>query len=438
MLACQSGLRLAAVASPLVAAAPAAARAFSTRAASPTASIASRFGWRQAAEDNRNRLAMIAAGSAALFAGGLALNYTFGSHVAQCETTVSKEDPMYRSKENKPVQKPHDGEPHHEEITVFAGSANRKLAESICEHLGTHLGKVALGRFADGEVSLRIQESIRGKDVYIVQPTSPPVNENLMELLLMISTCRRASAKRITAVVPYYGYARQDRKMSSRVPISAADVARLLETMGVDRVVAVDLHCGQIQGFFGPRVPVDNLEAQVIGLEYFLTKPLVKPVVVSPDAGGVYRARKFQEGLINHGVEDVAIAMLIKQRDRPNQVARMDLVGQVAGSDCIIVDDMIDTAGTLCEAARELKKHGALRVFAFATHGLLSGPAKARIQASPLEEVIVTDSIQHNPEDGKECPKLTQLSIAVLIADAIRRIHQKESLHDLFGMSPEA
>lgn len=346
-----------------------------------------------------------------------------------------EDDPLIRSVKGEKVYKEKrvlDRETRKEEILVLSGNSNIPLAEAIVSHMGTNLGKIALGRFADGEVSLRILESVRGKDVYIVQPTSPPVNENLMELLLMISTCRRASAKRITAVVPYYGYARQDRKMNSRVPISAADVARLIETMGVDRVVAVDLHCGQIQGFFGPRVPVDNLGAQMIGEDSFVRMGLEKVVVISPDAGGVYRARKFQEGLLTRGVEDVGLAMLIKQRSEANKIDRMDLVGSVAGSDCIIVDDMIDTAGTLCEAARELKKHGAKRVFAFATHGLFNGPAVKRIEDSPLEEVIVTDSIKLR-DNAKECKKIRQLSISVLIADCIRRIHQKESLNVLFG-----
>jgi len=317
---------------------------------------------------------------------------------------------------------------------MFSGNANPLLSKAISERLGTSLGKVHVKRFADGEVSLQFIDSLRGKDVYIIQPTAPPVNEHLMELLLMISTCRRASAKKITAVIPYYGYARQDRKMSSRVPISAADVARMLEAMGVDRVISVDLHCGQIQGFFGPRVPVDNLEASIIGMEYFCQKELVKPVIVSPDAGGVYRARKFQEGLVSRDIEDAGIAMLIKQRATPNEIERMDLVGSVADSDVIIVDDMIDTAGTLCEAARELRKHGARRIYAFATHGLFSGPAIKRIEDSPLEEVVVTDSIKQR-EDVGQCSKITQLSIAVLVADAIRRVHQKESLHDLFNLN---
>ncbi|CAG9473470.1 phosphoribosylpyrophosphate synthetase [Plasmodium vivax] len=334
--------------------------------------------------------------------------------------------PLWRSEEKRPIEKM-------ENAILFSGSSNPLLSKDIADHLGTILGRVHLKRFADGEVSMQFLESIRGKDVYIIQPTCPPVNENLIELLLMISTCRRASAKKITAVIPYYGYARQDRKLSSRVPISAADVARMIEAMGVDRVVAIDLHSGQIQGFFGPRVPVDNLEAQLIGLDYFTKKDLYKPVIVSPDAGGVYRARKFQDGLNHRGISECGIAMLIKQRTKPNEIEKMDLVGNVYDSDVIIVDDMIDTSGTLCEAAKQLKKHGARRVFAFATHGLFSGPAIDRIENSPLEEVVVTDTVKSN-KNIDSCKKITKLSVSVLVADAIRRIHQKESLNDLFNI----
>eukprot|EP00922_Rhytidocystis_sp_ex-Travisia-forbesii_P022157 GHVS01032443.1.p1 GENE.GHVS01032443.1~~GHVS01032443.1.p1 ORF type:complete len:558 (+),score=129.65 GHVS01032443.1:240-1913(+) len=346
--------------------------------------------------------------------------------------------PLWRSEQNQPFEK------KMEDALIFCGNSNRPLAESVADCLGTKLGRVSVQRFADGEVSMQFLDSLRGKDVYIIQPTAPPVNENLMELLFMISTCRRSSARKITAVIPYYGYARQDRKLSSRVPISAADVARMIECMGVDRVVAVDLHCGQIQGFFGPRVPVDNLEAQLIGLEYFTEEQVLQnPVVVSPDAGGVYRARKFQKGLIARGHKDCGIAMLIKQRPRANEIERMDLVGTVTGSDVVIVDDMIDTAGTLCEAAKELKQRGAKRVFAFATHGLFSGPAIQRIHSSALEKVVVTDTLKCRelttsaPRGGgdlEEVGKIKRISVAVLLADTIRRLHQKESLHDLFDV----
>ena len=253
-----------------------------------------------------------------------------------------------------------------------------------------------------------------------------------MELLLLVSTMRRASAERITCVIPYYGYARQDRKMTARVPISAADVARLLEAMGVDRVVAVDLHCGQIQGFFGPRVPVDNLDAGTVGVSYFAAKGLVNPVVVSPDAGGVYRAKQFREGLNALAPSlDTGLAMIIKQRMRAGQIERMDLVGSVEGADAVIVDDMIDTAGTLCTAAANLKANGARKVFAFASHGLFSGPASDRIARSVLEEVVVTNTIPLKA-GAKANEKIVQLSVAPLLAEAIKRVHLKQSVSELF------
>jgi len=316
-------------------------------------------------------------------------------------------------------------------IKIFSGQANRKLAIEIANHLGVNLGKIQVARFSDGEVNVQVNENVRGKDVYIVQPTCPPTNENLMELLLMVSTMRRSSAQRITAVIPYYGYARQDRKMQARVPISAADVARLLEAMGVDRVIAVDLHCGQIQGFFGPRVPVDNLDGGIIGVAYFGDKELQNPVVVSPDAGGVYRAKKFREGLAHKYEMDAGLAMIIKQRAKANAVEKMDLVGNVDDSDVIIVDDMIDTAGTLCKAADTLVEKGARRVFAFASHGLFSGPASDRITRSSLAEVVVLNSVPLN-EESENNEKITQLSAAHLVAQAIYNIHQKKSISALF------
>jgi ribose-phosphate pyrophosphokinase len=287
----------------------------------------------------------------------------------------------------------------------------------------------------------------------------------LMELLLMVSTLRRASARRITVVIPYYGYARQDRKMQvlynrlytkgyahtvdrttystslsslcitspkARVPISAADVARLMEAMGVDRVIAVDLHCGQIQGFFGPRVPVDNLDGGIVGLDYFGSKDLHNPVVVSPDAGGVYRAKKFKEGLEQkYDMQDLGLAMIVKQRARAGSVDQMDLVGDVRDCDCILVDDMIDTAGTLCKAADVLVANGARRVFAFASHGLLSGPGNDRIAHSSLEEVVILNTIPTSPQRAAN-EKLTELSVAPLLAQAIFNIHAKKSISALF------
>lgn len=318
---------------------------------------------------------------------------------------------------------------------IFSGNANRELAKDISEYLGVDKAKMQVGRFADGECKIRINENIRGKDVYIIQPTCPPVNENLMELLLMISTMRRSSAKRITAVIPYYGYARQDRKMRARVPISAADVAKLLESMGVDRVVAIDLHCGQIQGFFSPNVPVDNLDGGYVGVQYFGIKDLETPCVVSPDAGGVYRAKKFRDDLQRLTDSDIPMAMIVKQREKANAVSRMDLVGSVEGKDCILVDDMIDTAGTLCKAAAELKKAGARRVYAFASHGLFSGPANTRISESGLDEVVVANTIPLDDNTAQN-PKITQVSVAPLLGEAIARIHAKTSVSSLFDNCP--
>lgn len=322
---------------------------------------------------------------------------------------------------------PSDGD-----MVLFSANANPELAAEIAALLGTNLGNITVARFADGEVNVQVHDNVRGKDVFIIQPTSPPVNEHLMELLLLVSTMRRASAERITCVIPYYGYARQDRKMTARVPISAADVARLLEAMGVDRVVAVDLHCGQIQGFFGPRVPVDNLDAGSVGVSYFASKGLDNPVVVSPDAGGVYRAKQFREGLnVLAPKLDASLAMIIKQRPKAGQIEQMDLVGSVNDSDVVIVDDMIDTAGTLCTAASNLKANGARRVFAFASHGLFSGPASDRISRSALEEVVVTNTIPLKAS-AKANEKIVQLSVAPLLAEAIKRVHLKQSVSELF------
>lgn len=321
---------------------------------------------------------------------------------------------------------------HSAGLKLFSGNGNMGLSLEVAKVLGINLGKATVGRFADGEVNVMIHENVRGKDVYIIQPTCPPVNDNLMELLLMVSTLNRASARRITVVIPYYGYARQDRKMQARVPISAADVARLLEAMGIDRVIAVDLHCGQIQGFFGPRVPVDNLDGGIVGIDYFGDKDLHNPVVVSPDAGGVYRAKKFKEGLTHKfDMHDIGLAMIIKQRARAGTVDKMDLVGEVKDCDCIIVDDMIDTAGTLCKAADVLVAKGAKRVFAFASHGLLSGPGNDRIANSKMEECVILNTIPSSPQRSAN-EKLTELSVAPLLAQTIFNIHAKKSISALF------
>jgi ribose-phosphate pyrophosphokinase len=321
-----------------------------------------------------------------------------------------------------------------QDIKLFSGRANPELAKEIAGLLNIDLGRITIKGYADGEIGIQVLDNVRGKEVFIVQPTCPPgVNDNLIELLLMISTMRRASANQITAIIPYYGYARQDRKMASRVPISAADVACLMESMGVDRVVAVDLHCGQIQGFFGPRTPCDNLEGQIVGLEYFASLGLNSETtkVISPDAGGVYRAKSFRDGLAERGI-DAGLAMIIKQRVKANAIERMDLVGEVDGSDVIIVDDMIDTAGTLCHAAGELKQRGAKRVYAFATHGVLSGPAYDRIGKSVLEKVVVCNTIPLDTTKNHN-NKIVQRSIAPLLADAIRRIHSHSSVSALFA-----
>lgn len=317
-------------------------------------------------------------------------------------------------------------------LKLFSGNGNMTLSLEIAKLLGVNLGRATVSSFADGEINVMVHENVRGKDVYIIQPTCPPVNNNLMELLLMVSCLNRASARRVTVVIPYYGYARQDRKMQARVPISAADVARLLEAMGVDRVIAVDLHCGQIQGFFGPRVPVDNLDGGIVGIDHFGGKDLHNPVIVSPDAGGVYRAKKFKEGLAyKYGWEDVGIAMIIKQRARAGSVDQMDLVGDVKDCDCIIVDDMIDTAGTLCKAADVLVDQGARRVFAFASHGLLSGPGNDRIANSSMEECVILNTIPSTPQRAAN-DKLVELSVAPLLAQTIFNIHAKRSISALF------
>jgi len=333
-----------------------------------------------------------------------------------------------------------DAEAVSRRCALFAGNSNRDLAEQTGKFLGLPLSDVQVGRFADGEVNIKVNETVRDKDVYILQPVcgrqsdKRSVNDSLMELLLLISTMRRASANKITAVIPYYGYARQDRKMASRVPISAADVAALISTMGVDRVISVDLHCGQIQGFFPPTVPVDNLNAGIVGAYYFAEKSdLTKPVVVSPDAGGVARAKEFRRVLESQGHSGAGLAMIIKQRAAANQIEKMDLVGQVDGCDCIIVDDIVDTAGTLCEAAAQLKQHGARKIYAFITHGLLNGPAPDRLKKSSMDQLVVTNTVPLRPECAS-LENVKQLSLAPLLAETIRRNIQNESLGpNMFG-----
>ena len=351
-------------------------------------------------------------------------------------------NPFNRSINNEPVY-PLDSEKS-KDFLLFSGSANPSLAKDISTHLSKPLSSITLDRFADGECNIQIQESVRGKNVYIIQPTCKPVNDNIMELILTISALKRASAKKIIAVIPYYGYARADRKMLSRIPISAADVAKILETFGVSHVVCVDLHCGQIQGFFGPTVSVDNLESQVFMVEYMLTNDIFhnklnKICLVSPDAGGVYRVNTFEKKLKTHlilrkneNTYDISITMITKQRKKANEVEQMTLVGDVNGYDCIIIDDMIDTGGTLCLAAETLKKNGANKVYAFASHGLFNGNAFEKIEKSVLEKVIVTDTIPKKPDMEKYTKKIEYISISILIAEAIRRIERNECMSEIY------
>jgi len=307
------------------------------------------------------------------------------------------------------------------EMKLFAGNANPVLAREISDFLGVPLGAAVVGRFSDGEIMVRINENIRGRDVFVIQSTCPPVNDNLMELLIMIDALRRASAYRITVVLPYYGYSRQDRKAEPRVPITAKLVANLVTAAGADRVLTTDLHAGQLQGYFD--IPVDNLMAAPVLLDFFRKKGLERPVVVSPDAGGVERARNFAKRL------DASLAIIDKRRLAPNVAEIMNIIGDVEGRPAIIIDDMIDTAGTLVQAAAAVKAKGAARVFAAATHAVLSGKAIERIQGSTLEEVVVTNTIP--PRDGAP-GKITVLSVASLLGEGIRRIHDNASVSSLF------
>jgi len=309
------------------------------------------------------------------------------------------------------------------ELKLFSGNANRPLAEEIAQHLHMRLGDADVSRFSDGEVYVQINENVRGQDVFVIQPTCPPVNDHLMELLVMMDALKRASARRITAVLPYYGYGRQDRKVMPRVPITAKLVADLITTAGCQRVLAVDLHAGQIQGFFD--IPVDHLfAAPPVIVDYLVKKDLKDPVLVSPDAGGVERARAIAKRL------NAGLAIIDKRRDGPNVAVFMYLIGDVKGKDVVVIDDMIDTAGTLLQAVEAVKREGARRVLACAVHGVLSGPAIKRIQDSALEEVVITNSVPLAPE--KANPKIHVLSVAPLLAEAIRRIHDEESVSTLF------
>jgi len=311
----------------------------------------------------------------------------------------------------------------HERLILFTGHANPALALEICEAGGQQLGKALIRQFADGEIWLQIQENVRGADVFVIQPTCKPVDRSIMELLLMIQALKLASAERITAVLPYYGYARQDRKDKPRVPISAKLVAGLLETAGADRVLTVDLHAAQIQGFFD--IPVDHLFAMPVMIEHFKTLTEDNGTVVSPDPGGVERARAFAKRL------NCPLAILDKRREVANVAEVMNVVGDVNGRHCLLVDDMIDTAGTLVKGADALLEKGAASVSACATHPVLSGPAVSRIENSCLKEVVVTNTIPLSKE-ARQCGKIKSLSIASLLSDAIKSIHEETSVSVLF------
>ncbi|CUS33898.1 ribose-phosphate diphosphokinase [Candidatus Nitrospira nitrificans] len=310
------------------------------------------------------------------------------------------------------------------ELKIFSGNANLSLAQEIAVYLGQRLGEATVSSFSDGEIRVKIDENVRGADVFVVQSCCQPVNDSLMELLIIIDALKRSSANRITAVVPYFGYARQDRKDQPRVPITAKLVADLITTAGADRVLSMDLHAGQIQGFFN--VPVDHLYALPVLLEYIVKKKITDLVVVSPDAGGVERARAFAKRL------QANLAIIDKRREGPNQAQIMNIIGDVQGKSVLLLDDMIDTAGTIVQGAQACLDHGARDVITACTHAVLSGPALERLQTSCLSQVVVTNTI---PLRGKElaCPKLHQLSVAPLLGEAIRRIHEDESVSSLFA-----
>ncbi|MBP7712797.1 MAG: ribose-phosphate diphosphokinase [Gammaproteobacteria bacterium] len=311
-------------------------------------------------------------------------------------------------------------------MMVFAGNSNHPLAEALARHLNMALGKAVVGTFSDGEVMVEIMENVRGKDVFVVQSTCAPTAHNLMEALVMVDALRRASARRITAVFPYFGYARQDRRpRSARVPITAKVVARMVGVVGADRVLTIDLHADQVQGFFD--VPVDNVYASPVLLGDIWRRHMSSRIrVVSPDVGGVVRARALAKRL-----DDAELAIIDKRRPRPNEARVMHVIGDVEDRDCIIVDDLVDTAGTLTEGARALKQAGARKVVAYCTHPVLSGPAVKNLEASVLDELVVTDTIPLAPE-AERCERVRQLSIAEMLAESMRRISTEESVSSLF------
>ncbi len=310
-------------------------------------------------------------------------------------------------------------------VMVFSGNANLALSEGIVKKLNMRLGMATVGRFSDGEVAVEIEENVRGKDVFVIQPTCSPTNENLMELLVMIDALKRASASRITAVMPYYGYARQDRRSrSARVPISAKLVARMIEQAGASRVLTVDLHADQIQGFFD--IPVDNVYSSPILLGDVWRQKYKDLIVVSPDVGGVVRARALAKRL-----DDADLAIIDKRRPKANVAEVMHIIGDVSGRTCVLIDDLVDTAGTLCHAADALKKHGAIKVVAYCTHAVLSGPALKNLRDSDLDELVVTDTIPLRQE-AVGLGKIRQLSVAEMLAETIRRIAVGESVSSLY------
>lgn len=312
-----------------------------------------------------------------------------------------------------------------ETMMVFSGNANPKLAQAVTQYLNIPLGKATVTRFSDGEVNVQLLDNVRGKDVFVLQSTCAPTNDNLMELMIMIDALKRASARRITAAIPYFGYARQDRRpRSARVAISAKVVANMLQSAGADHVLTMDLHADQIQGFFD--IPVDNIYATPVLLEDLKTRQLENPIVVSPDIGGVVRARAMAKAL------ETDLAIIDKRRPRANVAEIMNIIGEVKGRTCVITDDIVDTAGTLCNAAGALKERGATRVLAYAAHPVFSGNAIERIKNSALDEVVVTDTIPLRPE-AQSCPKIRQLSCAPLVGETISRIAREDSVSELFN-----
>jgi ribose-phosphate pyrophosphokinase len=309
-------------------------------------------------------------------------------------------------------------------MVVFTGNANPALAEAVVRHLGLPLGKAVVGRFSDGEIMVEIMEHVRGKDAFIIQPTCAPSNDNLMELLVMVDAVKRSSARRITAVLPYYGYARQDRRpRTARVAITARLVADMITAAGADRVLTMDLHADQIQGFFS--IPTDNIYASLVLLGDIWRREIKDLLVVSPDVGGVVRARAMAKHL------EADLAIIDKRRPKPNEAKVMHIIGEVEGRTCVLMDDLVDTAGTLCEAAEALKKHGARKVLAYCTHPVLSGPAVERIEKSQLDELVVTDTIPLRPE-ARQCKRIRQLSVAELLAESMRRVTEEDSVSTLF------